>query len=140
MNYFLSALKKYAVFSGRARRSEYWFFVLFEIIFTIVTVILDMFIGIKVTPFNFGLINILFSLAMIVPGISVSVRRLHDIGKSGWMIFINLIPLAGAVWFLVLTLTDSTPGDNEYGPNPKMIIPTITQTSTPVSITNQPTV
>lgn len=134
MNYFLSALKKYAVFSGRATRSEYWFFCLFQLIFTFVAIFLDLVIGINIPGINSGLLNTIYVLAIIIPSIAVSVRRLHDTGRSDWMIFINLIPIAGGIWYFVLTVLDSNPGDNKYGPNPKLVSDTIAPTpvSTPV--------
>jgi uncharacterized membrane protein YhaH (DUF805 family) len=66
-----------------------------------------------------NILSIIYGLALLIPGLAVSVRRLHDIGKSGWMILLNLIPLIGTIWILVLMIRDSTPGENEYGPNPK---------------------
>lgn len=66
-----------------------------------------------------NILSAIYGLAVLIPGLAVAVRRLHDIGKSGWMMFINLIPLIGAIWILILMIRDSVPGDNEYGPNPK---------------------
>lgn len=134
MKYFLGALKKYTVFSGRARRSEFWFFCLFQLIFTIVAIFLDLVIGINIPVIDFGLLSTIYVLALIIPSIAVSVRRLHDTGRSGWMIFINLIPIAGLIWYLVLMIKDSNVGDNKYGPNPKLVSGAIapTPTSAPV--------
>jgi len=114
MNYYLSVLKKYAIFSGRSQRAEYWYFFLFNIIISIVLGIISTVVG-----DDSSILGILYSLAVLIPGIAVSVRRLHDVGKSGWMLLIGLIPLIGAIWLLVLMVTDSNPGDNKYGPNPK---------------------
>ena len=119
MNWYLTVLKKYAVFSGRARRKEYWMFVLFNIIFFIVAIILDNVLGTAIEDVGYGLFYILYALAVIIPSLAVAVRRLHDIGKSGWWIFISLIPIIGGIWFIVLAATDSQAGENEYGPNPK---------------------
>ena len=119
MNWYLGVLKKYAVFSGRARRKEYWLFVLFNMIFAILAMILDNVLGIAIQGLGYGPIYILFGLAVLVPGWAVSVRRLHDVGKSGWFFFIVLIPIVGAIWLLVLMCRDSMPGENQYGPNPK---------------------
>jgi len=114
-NWYLKVLKKYAVFSGRASRREYWMFFLFNTVFLIVASILDLIIfGI-----GFGPLYILYALAVLIPGLAVLVRRLHDVGKSGWFLFIVLIPIAGPIWILVLTCMDGQPGDNKYGPNPK---------------------
>lgn len=129
MNYYLSVLKNYATFTGRARRSEYWYFALFNFIFVIVAAVLDNLIGSTFTidttagaiPLGYGYIYVLYSLFVFIPGLAVTVRRLHDTGKSGWFFFIILIPIAGAIWLLVLLCTDSVPGINKYGPNPKGI-------------------
>jgi uncharacterized membrane protein YhaH (DUF805 family) len=119
MSWYLAVLKKYAVFSGRARRKEYWMFVLFNLIFAIVAMILDNVLGTAIEDVGYGVFYLLYVLAVLVPSLAVVVRRLHDIGKSGWWIFISLIPLIGGIWLLVLLVTDSQPGENQYGPNPK---------------------
>lgn len=121
MNYYLKVLQNYATFSGRARRSEYWYFVLFNIIFTVVAIILDKVLGITMQGIGYGPIYCLYALAVFLPGLAVSVRRLHDVGKSGWFFFIVLIPLLGAIWLLVLMFSDGITGENEYGANPKEI-------------------
>lgn len=119
MNWYLAVLKKYADFSGRARRTEYWMFALFNFIFSLVTMGLDYALGTGGGLFDNGLFNIVYSLAVLIPSLAVLVRRLHDVGKSGWMFFIVLIPLVGAIWLLVLLVTDSQLGTNKWGPNPK---------------------
>jgi uncharacterized membrane protein YhaH (DUF805 family) len=121
MNWYLAVLKNYAGFSGRARRKEYWMFALFNTIFFIVAMILDNVLGTAIEGVGYGLFYFLYTLAVLIPGLAVSVRRLHDIGKSGWMILIVLIPIIGWIWLLVLMVTDSNPGENQYGPNPKEI-------------------
>lgn len=115
MNWYLKVLRQYADFSGRARRTEYWMFVLFNFIFGVVAAILDASIG------SWGLLSLFYGLAVLIPGLAVVVRRLHDTGKSGWMILISLIPIIGAIWLFVLMVLDSDPGDNQYGPNPKEV-------------------
>jgi len=120
MSWYIKVLKNYAVFSGRARRKEYWMFILFNFIFGLVASFIDLGIGLLTfAVFGLGLLYILYTLAVFVPGLAVSVRRLHDVGKSGWYYLIILIPIAGPIWLLVLLCTDSQPGDNKYGPNPK---------------------
>ena len=119
MNWYLEVLKKYAVFSGRARRKEYWFFVLFNMIFAIIAMILDNLFGIAIEGIGYGPIYILFGLAMSLPGLGVLVRRLHDVGKSGWFFFISLIPIIGGIWVLIVLCRDSMAGENQYGANPK---------------------
>ncbi|MFT4684576.1 MAG: uncharacterized membrane protein YhaH (DUF805 family), partial [Flavobacteriales bacterium] len=110
----------YADFKGRARRKEYWMFTLFNIIFLGVAVVLDTLLGLSFTELvPYGWIYVIYVLAVFIPGIAVVVRRLHDIGKSGWFYFIALIPIIGAIWLLVLLCTDSESGANKWGENPK---------------------
>ncbi|MEJ2544990.1 MAG: DUF805 domain-containing protein [Calditrichaceae bacterium] len=119
MSWYIQVLKKYAVFSGRARRKEYWMFVLFNIIFLIVAAILDNILGTAIEGVGYGLFYFLYSLAVLIPALAVAVRRLHDTGKSGWMILIVLIPIVGAIWLLVLMILEGNAGENKYGPSPK---------------------
>jgi len=119
MNYFLAALKKYAEFSGRARRSEYWYFTLFYTIFLMVAWVLDIVLSTNIEPMSYGVFYLLLAFGMFLPSLAVSVRRMHDVGKSGWFLLIALIPLVGAIWLLVLCFTEGTSGDNEYGADPK---------------------
>lgn len=106
-----SVFSQYVGFSGRARRSEYWYFTLFNAIVSIV-------LSILVSATGSSLFSIL-SLALVLPGIAVTIRRLHDIGKSGWYILFDCIPLVGAIILIVWFCKDSMPGENQYGPNPK---------------------
>jgi uncharacterized membrane protein YhaH (DUF805 family) len=106
MNYYLEVLKKYTLFSGRARRKEYWMFVLFNFIVSFVLGLVD---G---ALFGHQAISAVYSLAVLIPSIAVSVRRMHDVDKSGWFI---LIP----IYNLILAVTEGTRGPNEYGPDPK---------------------
>ena len=108
-----------AAFNGRARRKEYWMYTLFNMIFAVIAFILDSILGIGIEGIGYGPLYLIYSLVVFIPGLAVLVRRLHDVGKSGWMFFIVLIPLIGAIWLLVLMLTESNPGENKYGPNPK---------------------
>lgn len=120
MNWWLAAMKKYVDFSGRARRKEYWMFILFNIIFGVVAIILDIMLGMANEDLGVGLFYTLFSLAILLPTWSVTVRRLHDVGKSGWWIFISLIPFIGGIWLFILTILDSQAETNSYGANPKL--------------------
>lgn len=113
MNWYIDVLKKYAVFSGRARRMEYWMFVLFNLIIAFVLGFVEGMVG---SP---GILSMIYSLAVLVPSIAVSMRRLHDIGRTGWWLLIAFVPLIGAVVLLVFMVLDSQPGSNQYGPNPK---------------------
>ncbi|HLM61496.1 MAG TPA: DUF805 domain-containing protein [Pyrinomonadaceae bacterium] len=120
MNWYLQALKKYADFSGRARRKEYWYFVLFNVLISIVLAFADAAIGIKTADGdNLGLIGGLYSLAVLIPGIAVTVRRLHDTGRSGWYVLLGLIPCIGGIILLVFAVEEGHQGENEYGVNPK---------------------
>lgn len=113
MNWYLEVLKKYTVFQGRAHRTEYWMFVLFNFIFGMVLGIIDGIIG------TGGILYSIYALAVLLPTLAVSVRRLHDIGKSGWWLLIGLVPVIGVVVLLIFALLDSQPGSNTYGPSPK---------------------
>lgn len=113
MNWYLEVLKKYAVFSGRARRKEYWMFILFNFIIVLGLGVVE---GLAGGP---GVLGSLYSLAVLIPSIAVSVRRLHDTNRSGWWLLIGVVPLIGAIVLLIFVVQDSQPGENRYGPNPK---------------------
>jgi uncharacterized membrane protein YhaH (DUF805 family) len=119
MNWYLQALKKYTVFTGRARRSEYWFFVLFNILISAALSVVDFFTGTYSAYYHTGLLGGLYSLGVLLPAIAVTIRRLHDTGRSGWWILIALVPVIGGIVLLVFMVLDSQAGDNEYGPSPK---------------------
>ena len=121
-------MKKYAVFSGRARRKEYWMFALFNFIFFMIAAILDNLFGTTIDGLYYGLFYFLYALAILIPSLAVLVRRLYDTGKSGAMIFVGLIPIVGSIWLFVLTVLDSQPGENAYGPNPKDVVEMETDT------------
>lgn len=104
-----SVLTKYADFNGRARRSEYWWFFLFNVILSIVAGVVDE----STDPGGLGVVGMVISLGLLIPGIAVAVRRIHDVGKSGWFV---LIP----IYNLILVCTNGDAGTNEYGPDPKM--------------------
>ena len=120
MQWYIAALKKYAVFSGRARRKEYWMFVLFNVLISIGFTMLDGMLG-TLTESG-GMLSNLYSLAILVPGIAVSVRRLHDTGRSGWFLLLGLIPCIGALVLLFFMIEDSN-GSNQYGDPPKFSEP-----------------
>ena len=122
MNWYLKVLKQYADFNGRARRKEYWMFVIFNIIVAFVLGFIDGIIGTYDAQTGYGVLGGLYTLAVLIPGLAVGVRRLHDVGKSGWMLLIAFIPLVGAIWLLVLFATDGNPNENKYGVNQKEII------------------
>lgn len=122
MNEFLKVIRDhYADFRGRARRREYWMFTLVSTLISIVLTGLEMAFGLEVGEgaARVGVLSGLYGLAVLVPGLAVSVRRLHDTGRSGWWLLALLVPLAGAVVLLYFQLLDSQPGANRWGPNPK---------------------
>lgn len=106
MNWYLEVLKKYAVFQGRARRKEYWMFFLFNVIIAFV-------VGFVAGMLKIKVLGTLYLLAVLVPGIAVGVRRMHDTDHSGWWLFFPIVNL-------VFACTDGTPGPNKYGPSPKL--------------------
>ncbi|MEV0724369.1 DUF805 domain-containing protein [Micromonospora purpureochromogenes] len=116
-----SVLSQYAGFSGRARRSEYWWFVLFSLILGIVAGVLDGALGTDIgsDPSSTGVIGLIVSLALLLPTLAVAVRRLHDTDRSGWWLLIGLVPLVGAIVLLVFFVKDGTRGTNRYGADPK---------------------
>ena len=120
MSWYLAVWKKYAVFGGRARRKEYWYFVLFNLLISIVLASIDAVTGSFSPEAGMGLLSGLYALAIFIPSIAVSVRRLHDSGRSGWWLLIAVVPLVGAIVLLVFLVQDSQPGENKYGPSPKM--------------------
>lgn len=118
-----ACFSKYVTFSGRACRSELWYFMLFAVIGYIVAAVLDNVLGTTYATGNgghmvYGYLYSLWGLALLLPTISVHVRRLHDRGRSGWWWWLYLIPVVGAIWLLVWFCQRGTQGDNRFGPNP----------------------
>ncbi|MFD4705063.1 DUF805 domain-containing protein [Gottfriedia sp. NPDC058432] len=113
MEWYLKVLKNYAVFSGRARRTEYWMFFLFNAIISIILSILQ-------SIANIGeVLTIIYSILVFLPSLAVGARRLHDSGRSGWWLLLGLIPFIGTIILLIFFCLDSEEGDNRYGANPK---------------------
>ncbi|MDD5461536.1 MAG: DUF805 domain-containing protein [Methylococcales bacterium] len=119
MDWYLEALKKYAVFEGRARRKEYWFFILFNVLISMALGFVDRFIGNVNPETGIGVLSGIYTLGVMIPGIAVSVRRLHDTGRSGWWLLITFLPIIGAIIFFYFMVLDSDTESNEYGPSPK---------------------
>lgn len=120
MNWYLKVLKQYADFNGRARRQEYWMFVLFNIIFIVVLAFLSGMIGSATGAEDLMSIPlVIYYVGIIIPSLAVAVRRLHDQNKSGWYYLVSLIPFVGGIWLLVLMCTEGDSGPNQYGPDPK---------------------
>lgn len=122
MNWYLQGLRKYAVFSGRARRREYWMFDLINTLIFLALFAIAVFVGKAGFGYLIGL-PFLYSLATIIPSFAKLVRRLHDTNHSGWWFLISLIPLVGPLILLRLLVADSDPGENRFGPNPKALLP-----------------
>ncbi len=126
MGWYLKVWKNYFNFNGRARRREYWIFVLMNSAIGVVLSTLENLLSlffltvIAGTLVKIGILTLLFNLAILIPSIAVGIRRMHDVGKSGWWLLIPIIPIIGWIWFLVLTIKDSDPNENDYGINPKM--------------------
>ena len=119
MKWYFKCWQQYADFSGRARRKEYWMFVLFNaIVAFVISFILGLIAGLTDIAALANL-SYIYTLAVLIPSLAVCVRRLHDVGKSGWMYLICLIPVVGWIWLIILFCTDSQKGSNQWGNNPK---------------------
>lgn len=124
MEWYTEVLKKYAVFSGRARRKEYWVFTLVSTVISIILGIIDASLGAAMgldDKDGIGLLGALYSLAVLLPSLAVTVRRLHDTGRSGWWILIGIVPCVGFIVLIIFLVQDSQPDANQYGPNPKAV-------------------
>jgi uncharacterized membrane protein YhaH (DUF805 family) len=123
MKWFVDCLKnKYATFDGRARRSEYWYYVLFYTLAILALIVVDRVTGTLNADAGIGLLSGLFALGTLVPSLAVAVRRLHDTNRSGWWVLIGAIPIIGDIVLIVFTVQDSQPGANRFGPNPKGVL------------------
>jgi len=129
VRWFLEPLKKYSQFSGRARRKEFWQFTLFSTGITFVLAFCEGMFGLS-TNTQVSVLAGIYSLAVLVPSIAVSVRRLHDTNRSGWWSMIGMIPLVGSIVLLVYMAADGTSGSNRFGPNPKAPPPGIAPAGT----------
>jgi uncharacterized membrane protein YhaH (DUF805 family) len=118
MNWYLAVLRKYAVFNGRSRRLEYWIFLLVNMVIVCALTAVEAMMGVAVGSPQSAL-TILYGLFVFIPELAVSVRRLHDTGRTGWWLLIGLIPFVGWIVLLVFSFQDSQPGENRFGPNPK---------------------
>ncbi|MBV8542453.1 MAG: DUF805 domain-containing protein [Pseudonocardiales bacterium] len=121
MEWYLKVLRQYADFAGRARRKEYWMFTLVNMVISVVLAIIDGVLNLNIGLLNVGLLGLLYSLAVLLPGLGVGVRRLHDTGRSGWWLLIGIIPLVGWIVLIVFLATDGERQPNAYGPDPKAV-------------------
>ena len=115
LNNYVDVLKKYMVFTGRADRKEFWLFVLVN---AVVVIVFNILIKIPILKIIFWIAYFLFGLAIIIPLITVGIRRLHDTNKTGWLMLLCLIPFAGLIAIFVLCALEGTPGENQYGSPP----------------------
>lgn len=118
MKEFLDVFKKTLDFKSRSRRKEYWMFILFTSIISIVLSIIEIALSLEIAA-DIGLLSTIFTLIILIPSLSVTVRRLHDIGRTGWWLLLSFIPILGWIALFVFTLLDSESGNNKYGSNPK---------------------
>jgi uncharacterized membrane protein YhaH (DUF805 family) len=121
MQWYVEVLKKYAVFSGRARRKELWMFALISFLIALALSIIEFSTGLYDATTNLGYLSSIYGLAVLLPSLAVGVRRLHDTGRSGLWILIGLVPLVGAIVLIVFYVIEGDAGENEYGPNPKQM-------------------
>jgi uncharacterized membrane protein YhaH (DUF805 family) len=112
MDWYLKVVKNYVGFYGRASRKEYWMFILFNFIFALILSIVENAIGL---PY---VLTTIYYLALLLPSLAVSIRRLHDTGRSGWWVLISLIPLIGSIILIVFFCLESQETKNQHGPNP----------------------
>lgn len=115
MGWYLSVLQKYAVFEGRARRKEYWYFILFNLLISLGLSLIETFFGLIVLGTDLNFLSGLYNLAVFIPSIAVAARRLHDTGRSGWWQLIILVPLVGWIILIYFLASESQPGENQYG-------------------------
>jgi uncharacterized membrane protein YhaH (DUF805 family) len=118
MEWYLKVLKNYVVFTGRARRTEYWMYALFNTIAAIVLAVVDNILGLSQSG-GFGVFGGLYALAVFLPGLGVTVRRLHDTNRSGWFFLLILIPIIGSIALLIFFIQEGDTGPNKYGSDPK---------------------
>lgn len=126
MNHYLEAWRKYAQFSGRSSRSEYWYFVLFNALASAASGLADAILG------STGVIIVLYAFASLIPSFAIFFRRLHDTGRSGWWWLIGIVPVIGGITLFIFMVLDSQPGDNRYGPNPKGVAAPMAPTASAV--------
>jgi uncharacterized membrane protein YhaH (DUF805 family) len=119
VNWYIAVLKKYADFSGRASRTEFWMFTLVNLVIELVLTFIDYHTGMLNLTTGLGLLSGIYALAVLLPSVAVTVRRLHDTSRSGWWILISLIPIIGGLVLLVFLVLDSKPETNAWGPSPK---------------------
>ena len=119
MRWYIEVLKKYLEFKGRASRSEYWFFVAIHIAISFVLGIIDNMLGLVLSG-GLGIVGGVYLIAVLAPALGVTIRRLHDTGRSGWWLLLSLIPLIGPIVLIIFLVQGSKPGENNFGPYPTL--------------------
>lgn len=119
MDWYLEVLRKYTVFTGRARRKEYWFFMLFNVLISLGLSIIDNVLGLILNEAGVGVLSGIYALAVLLPSIAVAVRRLHDSDRTGWWMLLVFLPVLGGLILLVFMVLDGNQGRNRYGEDPK---------------------
>ena len=119
MNWYLKVIKSAFDFNSRARRKEYWMYVIINWVIIGVLGVVEHLLGFSKSEDGYGFITGLYALVIFIPGLAVSVRRLHDINRSGWALLINLIPIIGQIILFIWMIKEGNQGENKYGPNPK---------------------
>ncbi|GDY26982.1 DUF805 domain-containing protein [Agarivorans sp. Toyoura001] len=120
MQWYIGVLKQYLVFSGRSRRKEYWMFVLINSIVSVLLSVVDQAIGSVNVESGMGILGSIYGIAVLLPSIGVAMRRLHDTGRTGWWLWIVLVPIIGVLVLLYFFCSDSQSESNQYGANPKL--------------------
>ena len=116
---YIKVLKQYGDFKTRSTIREFWLFNLFSVLLSILFTVIDSSVGIKFAG-NIGVLTALYSIFIFIPSLSVSVRRLHDVGRSGWTILFIIVPIIGIIWLLALFCEDTMPEKNKWGKNPSL--------------------
>jgi uncharacterized membrane protein YhaH (DUF805 family) len=116
MNWYVNAIKNYALFDGRSTRMEYWLFVLFNVLFAILAYSFDLIFGLKIGDTGLGPIYLVYALFSFIPGLAIAIRRLHDIDKNGWTLLLAFIPIIGGIWLILLFCKEGDDDQNAFGP------------------------
>jgi len=119
MGWYFKVLKKFTEFNGRSGRKEFWIFTIINVLISFILLLVDVLLGTFNSATGVGILGGLYGLGVFIPALAVTVRRLHDTGKSGWFFFVVLIPVAGAIWLLILMAKEGDSGENRFGPDPK---------------------
>jgi uncharacterized membrane protein YhaH (DUF805 family) len=121
MKCYLRVLHKYDILHGRTSRKEFWEFILYNLIFISIAILLDNILGITAAGLPYGILNYLYILGVLIPIVTAAIRRLHDVGRSGWYILVALLPVVGFIWLIILFCAEGSDGENKFGDNPNRL-------------------